>query len=180
MHDIDKNLTEIVRNNEELENTISKIIENDTEDNDHIVNILKDMMVEGKERVEKLLNTHRAASAPTSRAALAPIKIEEQVRQWISEEQVRQWNTEGRQGNIVVTDNGKINKKHKDKHNIDETIEEIIRDTNELENTIMKITINKDNIDDKDNIIDMLNDMMVESKERSRSSWTCVGLLRRP
>jgi hypothetical protein len=74
VHDNNKNLTEIVRNNEELENTISKIIENDTEDNDNIVNMLRDMMVEGKERVEKLLNTHRAASAPTSRAASTPIR----------------------------------------------------------------------------------------------------------
>ena len=51
-------------------------------------------------------------------------------------------------------------KKSKDVHDIDTHVAEAVRNNNELDNTINKIT--KDNIDDKDNIIDMLNDMMVE------------------
>ena len=48
VHDIDKNITEAIRDNEELNNTIEKIIERGIDDDDNIINMLNDMMVEGK------------------------------------------------------------------------------------------------------------------------------------
>ena len=73
MDAIDKITEEIIKNNEELENTINKMIIKDGTDYDNdIINMLNDLMEEGKERLEKLVDTHRAASAPKSRAASAP------------------------------------------------------------------------------------------------------------
>ena len=63
----EKHIAKIVRDNEELENTINNItMKNDGKDSD-IINMLNDMIQEGRERIEKLLITHRAAVAPTSR-----------------------------------------------------------------------------------------------------------------
>ena len=73
-HDIDKNITEAIRDNEELNNTIKKITEKGIMGDGNIVNMLNDMMVEGKEKIVKLLNLHRAASAPISRAGSTPIR----------------------------------------------------------------------------------------------------------
>ena len=72
-HDIEKNIAKIVRDNEELNITIKKMIQNSTKDDDYIVNMLQNMVTEGKERIDKLLNTLRADTAPKSRAEL-PIK----------------------------------------------------------------------------------------------------------
>ena len=74
MHDIEKDIAKIVRDNEELDNTIKRIIENGIEEKDDIIDMLSNMMMEGKERIVKLLNTLRAASAPKSRAELMPIR----------------------------------------------------------------------------------------------------------
>ena len=74
VHDINKNIAEVIRDNEELNDTIKKIIENGMKDDDDIVNMLKTMVVEGKERIVKLLNTLRAATAPKRRAEITPIR----------------------------------------------------------------------------------------------------------
>ena len=76
VHDINKNIAEVIRDNQELNVTIKKIIENSTKDDDDIVNMLQNMVTEGKEKIDKLLNTLRAAVAPISRAEL-PIKSAE-------------------------------------------------------------------------------------------------------
>ena len=72
-HDIDKSVAEIIQNNEELENTANRIIKENSEDKNNIITMLNGVIQEGKERLEKLLNAYRTASAPISRAALAPI-----------------------------------------------------------------------------------------------------------
>ncbi len=85
---IDKVTKEIIRDNEELKTTIDKMIIRDGDDyNNGIINMLKEMMKEGNKRLEKIaesqgrilgetdVETHRAALAPTSRAAPAPIKF---------------------------------------------------------------------------------------------------------
>ena len=73
VHDINRNIAEVIRDNEEPNNTIKKIIENGMKEYDDIVNMLSNMVSEGKERIVKLLNMLRAATAPISRAEL-PIK----------------------------------------------------------------------------------------------------------
>ena len=80
MHYIDKNIAEVIRDNEELNITIKKIIDSGIKDDDDIVDMLNNMMVEGKERIDKLLNVHRAALAPTSRAAYAPMSNSSALR----------------------------------------------------------------------------------------------------
>ena len=59
MHYIDKNIAEIVRDNKELENTIDKITNgsgHSTEDKSDIIDMLNDMMREGKEGIMKLID----------------------------------------------------------------------------------------------------------------------------
>ncbi len=74
VHDIDKHIAEIVRNNNELENTINNMnIKDGTDCDNDIIYMFNDMMGEGIDRFEKLAETHQAASAPKSRAASAPI-----------------------------------------------------------------------------------------------------------
>ena len=74
MDAINKITEEIIKNNEELENTINTMIIKDGTDYDNdIIDMLNNMLEEGKERLETLVETHRAASAPKSRAASAPI-----------------------------------------------------------------------------------------------------------
>ena len=65
---IEKNIAKIVRDNEELNNTIIRVTENSIEEKDNIIDMLKDMMIENKERVAKLLNTLRADVKSKSRA----------------------------------------------------------------------------------------------------------------
>ena len=80
------------------------------------------------------------------------------------------------QGNINIVDHKKL----KDTDAINKIIEEIIKNNEELENTIDKMII-KDGTDYDNDIIDMLNNMMeqkVNSKSISLSKQ--VGPLRRP
>ena len=73
-HNIKKNIAEVIRDNEELNVTIKRIIENGMKDDNDIVNMLNNMVIGGKEKIDKLLNMHRAAEAPKSRAEITPIK----------------------------------------------------------------------------------------------------------
>ncbi len=51
VHYIEKVTAEVIRDNEELSNTIKKFIDNNIKDDDGIVNMLNDMMIEGQERI---------------------------------------------------------------------------------------------------------------------------------
>ena len=72
VQDIEKNIAKDVRDNEELDNTIKRIIEMGIEEKDNIIDMLSDMIMEGTEIIVKLLNTFRAATAPKSRAEPMP------------------------------------------------------------------------------------------------------------
>ncbi len=51
MHNIDKNIAEVIRDNEELYVTIKKFIDNGIKDDDSIVSMINNMMIEGQERI---------------------------------------------------------------------------------------------------------------------------------
>ena len=115
---------------------------------------------------------------------------EDQVRQRITEgrQGVRQMITEGRQGHIAIMHKEKFEKEgnivtvkklgaeniitakkfKKDVHDINKSIAEVVRDNEELNDTIKKIIEN--GIKDDDDIVNMINNMVVERNRHNRKA----------